>query len=829
MDLVKPDSAQLLSITYRFLEIANRHTAVSPMLDEFVGELKNVTGCAAVGIRLLDEQGNIPYACYDGFSQGFMDQENLLSIRHDQCMCVNVISGKSTQQKPFYSPKGSFWLNDTRQFLDTVADSEKGTTRNVCANHGYRSVALVPIRASDRVLGLIHVADTKPDMVPIEMVLQLEHTALALGNSITRVTLSQAQRDTEVKFRTLFDNAGDAIILWEKVGAEYQIIEVNQLACDRYGYTKAEMIGMSGRQLNTAASYAGAAASITDLDEHDHARFQLTHLAKSGQEIPVEVTAHNFILNSKPVILSVVRDITDRLKKEAELRQLASFPLSNPNPVLRLTPQGKIVFANPAADLLLKSWKLGIGDVIPSLWLEKTVAAFNTGEKTVSEIKSGDAFFAVTTYPDMTSGFVNLYAMDITARKDAELALQTSRDHLEKLNNSLPDVIFVTRRPSRRIEYVNNRVTQIYGYSAEECLGRTPEFLFATRGAYLGQSRRISDVIRHSNSGDSVRTELMQKRKNGELFPCELIQTFTSHPDGTISIISIARDITSQQQTQKEIESYHQRLEEMVAARTEALNGEITNRKRAENELRSLYEREQTLSAALRQQIEERSLFTRALVHELKTPLTPLLTASDFLEATLTDETARGFARNIKLGARNLEKRINEMLDLARGEVGALRLTYRDFDLVELLTETATYVQPETTRRGQILEINLPPAPLAIQADPDRLRQVVLNLINNSLKFTKKGGHIRVTARSEPGAAVISVEDTGAGIATSDLPFIFQPYHRGQNSDKKRLGGLGLGLALAKMIVELHGGQIWLKSAVGKGSTFNFRVPFKKV
>lgn len=824
----RPDSAQLLSITFRFLEAANRHTAIAPMLDDLVKELKQVTGCAAVGIRLLDEQGNIPYASYNGFSKGFMDQENLLSIRHDKCMCTNVISGTSSQKKPFYSTRGSFWVNDARSFLATVTEAEKGATINICVSQGYRSIALIPIRSNERILGLIHIADPEPDMVPIELVLQLEHTALALGNAIARVTLYQSQRDSEVKFRTLFDNAGDAIILWEPIGAEYRIIEVNQLACNRYGYTRAEMIGMPGRQLNTPESYAGAADSIGKLNDQGHALFQLTHLTKTGEKIPVEVTAQVFVLDSKPVILSVVRDITDRLQKEAELKQLASFPLSNPNPVLRLSPQGKIVFANPAADPLLKSWNLSLGEFIPSPWLEKTITAFHSGKKSTAEIQSGETYFAVTIYPDPAGGFINLYAMDITARKDAEYALQTSRDHLEKLNNSLPDVIFVTRRPGRLIEYVNNRVTQIYGYSPEECLGRTPEFLFASRGAYLAQSRRISSIIRQSDSGENFRSELMQKKKGGEIFPCELIQTFTSHPDGSISIITIARDITSQQRAQKEIESYHQRLEEMVAARTEALNSEIASRKRAESELRSLFEREQTLSAALRQQIEERSLFTRALVHELKTPLTPLLTASDFLEATLTDETARGFARNIKLGARNLEKRINEMLDLARGEVGALRLTYRDFDLVELLTETAAYVRPETTRRGQILELNLPPAPLTIQADPDRLRQVVLNLINNSSKFTRKGGHIKVIARSEPGAAVISVEDTGAGIPTSDLPFIFQPYHRGQNSDRKRLGGLGLGLALAKMIVELHGGQIWLKSAVGKGSTFHFKVPFKK-
>jgi len=467
--------------------------------------------------------------------------------------------------------------------------------------------------------------------------------------------------------------------------------------------------------------------------------------------------------------------------------------------------------------------------MLPPPWPETITAVWNSGRKSETELECCGAVYSLTIFPDKQNGFLNLYALDITGRKLIETELKESRDYLEKLNNSLPDAIFTARRPGRRIEYVNSQVAQIYGYAPAECLGRTPEFLFPSRGVFLAHARRVSDAIRRGPSAEGLRTEVMQKRKSGELFPCELVQTFSGPPDGSISVITIASDITRQRQIQAEIEGYQHRLEEMVAARTEALGSEIASRQKAENELRALYEREQTLSTALRQQIEERSLYTRALVHELKTPLTPLLTASDYLEAALTDDPARGFARNIKLGARNMEKRINELLDLARGEVGTLRLSYRAFDLKEMLAETAEYVRPESTRRGQSLELELPEAPLPMRPDPDRLRQVVMNLLSNSVKFSRKGGKIRLSARAEPDGAVITVADDGAGIATSDLPYIFQPYHRGQNTDKNRLGGLGLGLVLSKMIVELHGGQIWLKSAVGKGTTFNFKIPYNKL
>ncbi len=826
--MMTQNTSQMLETAYRFLEIANRHVEVRPMLSEFLTELKSLSRCGAVGIRLLDDDGNIPYAVYDGFSRTFFEKESPLAVRSDRCMCINVITGQTDPEKSFYTAAGSFWMNQTTRFLATVSETEKGQTRNACNACGYESVALIPIRCGGAIMGLIHLADTREDMVPLTMVQQLEKVCLVLGNAIQRVRLTQGQRDSEERFHALFDNASDAILLWEQQGDAFRVIEANKIACDRYGYAHDEILGLSGEDLNTPESIAQPSITLDALQAKGHATYNVIHRTKTGTPIPSEVSGHLFTLHGKTVVLSVIRDISERLAREAETRQLASFPISNPNPVLRVSPESIILFANKAADLILESWQVVRGGMLPPPWLETIAAVWESGRKSERELECCGAVYSLTIFPDTANGFLNLYALDITARKNVETKLQESHDYLEKLNDSMPDAIFTARRPGRRIEYVNRQVAQIYGYTPAECLGRTPEFLFPGRGSFLAHARRVSDAIRRGSSSAGLRTEVVQKHKSGTLFPCELIQTFSEHPDGSISVITIARDITAEKQTQAEIEGYQHRLEEMVAARTTALAAEIISRQKAENELRALYEREQTLSTALRQQIEERSLYTRALVHELKTPLTPLLTASDYLEASLSDDTARGFARNIKLGARNMEKRINELLDLARGEVGTLRLTYRAFDLKEMLSETADFVRPEATRRGQNLELELPEAPLQMRADADRLRQVVMNLLSNSFKFSRKGGKIRLSAQAEPDGAVITVTDDGAGIATADLPYIFQPYHRGQNTDKNRLGGLGLGLVLSKMIVELHGGQIWLKSAVGKGATFNFKIPYNK-
>jgi PAS domain S-box-containing protein len=176
-----------LHINYRLLEIANRHTEMKPLLDEFVAEIQNYTGCTATGLRFLDEEGNIPYEAHQGFSQSFYESESPLSIRSDHCMCINVIRGNYDPKLPFFTEYGSFYMNGTTRFLATVSEEEKGQTRNVCNMVGFESVALVPIRLGDRILGLIHLADYQENKVPLEIVQIIERVALQVATALQRV------------------------------------------------------------------------------------------------------------------------------------------------------------------------------------------------------------------------------------------------------------------------------------------------------------------------------------------------------------------------------------------------------------------------------------------------------------------------------------------------------------------------------------------------------------------------------------------------------------------------------------------------------------------
>ena len=205
----------------RFLIIANSHTEMEPLLQEFIMELKKLTGCAAVGIRILDERGNIPYKAYKGFGQRFYELESPLSIKSDQCMCINVIKGTTNPKLPFYTQGGSFYMNGTTRFLATVSEKEKGATRNVCNQVGYESVALVPIGLGDRILGLIHLADTQENKVPFKLVQLVEGVAMQLGTAIQRVwaedTLKRAYDSLEQRVK---ERTAELVVINKKLNQE---------------------------------------------------------------------------------------------------------------------------------------------------------------------------------------------------------------------------------------------------------------------------------------------------------------------------------------------------------------------------------------------------------------------------------------------------------------------------------------------------------------------------------------------------------------------------------------------------------------------------------
>jgi signal transduction histidine kinase len=224
---------------------------------------------------------------------------------------------------------------------------------------------------------------------------------------------------------------------------------------------------------------------------------------------------------------------------------------------------------------------------------------------------------------------------------------------------------------------------------------------------------------------------------------------------------------------------------------------------------------------------EEWLRFIDTLAHELKTPLTSIIAAAGLLaeeiEAT-GDESYQKLTQTIMRNANTLETRLAELMDIVKTGSGRLQLRLEPVDMKSLLQGIGMQISPLLQSKKQKLNMDLPDSLPIIHGDGQRLEQVVLNLMTNATKFTPEGGSITLKARKQDTGLVISVQDNGIGISKDEQSSLFKPYSR-LSADRQRHPGLGLGLALAKQVVELHGGKIWVESEPGTGSTFSFSLP----
>ena len=245
------------------------------------------------------------------------------------------------------------------------------------------------------------------------------------------------------------------------------------------------------------------------------------------------------------------------------------------------------------------------------------------------------------------------------------------------------------------------------------------------------------------------------------------------------------------------------------------------NLNRMSEELGRLYKE---IEAASRHKSE----FLANMSHELRTPLNAIIGFSEVLLERMFGELnpkQEEYLQDILTSGRHLLSLINDILDLSKVEAGRMELEPSAFDLPAALEGCLTLVRERTTQHGMALTLTVDERIGEVVADERKVRQVVLNLLSNAVKFTPDGGRVAVDATCVDGGVEIAVSDTGIGIALEDQAAVFEEFRQVGSDKARKSEGTGLGLALARKFVELHGGRIWLTSEVGKGSTFAFTLP----
>ncbi len=339
----------------------------------------------------------------------------------------------------------------------------------------------------------------------------------------------------------------------------------------------------------------------------------------------------------------------------------------------------------------------------------------------------------------------------------------------------------------------NQSAERMFGYTAEEMVGKSITVLFPPDR--LDEEPKILEQLRRGQRVDHFET--VRVHKDGRKLDVSV--TISPVKDGAghvIGVSKVARDITSIKRVLREREEL---LEREKAARAEA---ERISRMKDE--------------------------FLATLSHELRTPLNAILGWASILRsnvASAPEDLEQGL-ETIERNARAQAQLIEELLDMSRIVNGKLRLEVQPVDLPAVVSEAIESVRPAAQAKGIRLTKVLDPRGGPITGDPNRLQQVFWNLLSNSIKFTRRDGRVQVSLRRVNSHVEISVTDSGQGISADFLPRLFTRFSQAETSEARRHGGLGLGLALVKSLVELHGGTVKASSpGVNQGATFTVSLP----
>ncbi|QLA16976.1 PAS domain-containing protein [Desulfolutivibrio sulfoxidireducens] len=427
---------------------------------------------------------------------------------------------------------------------------------------------------------------------------------------------------------------------------------------------------------------------------------------------------------------------------------------------------------------------------------------------------------------------------DITERKRAEetllqakLAAELAHKEWEGTFDAVPDLIALIDT-NHRILRVNRAMAEKLGCSFANIVGRHCYELvhgLPTPPSYCPHVKLMA-------SGKEERCEVFEPRLG-----CTFDVTVTTLRDASGNIrgsVHVMHDITERKRAADALQKAYEESEQQVEERTrhlknanENLNNEIIERKRLEKELRQAKEKAENANRA-------KSEFLANMSHEIRTPMNAMLGLTKLALRRELGEEAREFLEGAMEAGSSLVQIVNDILDFSKIEAGRINLEHEAFELRSLLDKIVKTFVPTAQKKGISLYVRVDEnAPDLLQGDQGRLRQVLVNLVGNALKFTHEGavaisvgpqpeGMRPIDASDDQIRLLFAVSDTGIGIPSDKTGVIFDSFTQADSSTTKRFGGTGLGLAISKKLTNMMGGRIWVESALDKGSTFYFTAAF---
>ena len=556
----------------------------------------------------------------------------------------------------------------------------------------------------------------------------------------------------------------------------------------------------------------------------------------------------NFEARIAPVdddkVLILSRDTTLQARKEAEIKKLSMAVEQSPVSIVITDLNANIEYVNPAFEettgysfeealgrnpRILQS---GMTDKAVYLKMWETIVAGNEWHgEWINKKKNGELFWeniSISPIHDNTGNITNYLAvkLDITERKQTEEILKQNEEKYRYMFVNNPQPMWIYDTETLSFLEINRAAINHYGYSRGEFLSMTIKDIRPKEEVDL-----MMKSVALSNNYYNSFGEWRHCKKNGEIIDVEIISHAITY-NGRKARHILVNDITKRKKTENEIRELNANLEEKIEQRTiqlaqanEILMKEIEERKKAENEIMKARIEAERANLA-------KSEFLSRMSHELRTPMNSILGFAQLLEmGEINAKQKKGISHILRSGKHLLDL-INEVLDISRIESGRLSLSLEPVKLEGVIYETMDIVRLQADNRNLNLQlVNSPSNQLSIKSDRQRLKQILLNLISNAVKYNREGGSVTVRTEKMPPnvegtvSIRISVSDTGPGISPEDLPKLFQPFER-IGAEKSSTEGTGLGLAVVKKLIDAMGGNLGADSEPGNGSTFWFEMPY---
>jgi PAS domain S-box-containing protein len=680
-----------------------------------------------------------------------------------------------------------------------------------------------------------------------------------------RSRLEAMRREQAEVIRQAYDaiflrDSSNAITLW------------NQGAERTYGYTQGEALGRSPHELLRTVPPVPLEEIYASLRREGYWEGELLHTRKDGQQIVVEsrwATVRNR-RGEVSSVLEITRDVTDRKRAQERLLTAAAIIENSDDAIISKDLDGRILSWNPGARRLYGyTAEEAVGQPVTMLIPAdrpdeepRILEQIRRGERvdhyeTVRVRKDGsrvDVSLTVSPVRNSEGQIIGAskIARDVSARKRAEEQVREQAEIIETVNQ-LGQTLAAELDLHKLVQAVTDAATELTGANFGSLFynvlneGGGSYMLYTLSGVPLEAFAhfpmpRATDLFGPTFRGEGVLriADVKSDPRYGKNSP------YYGMPEGHLPVTSyLAVPVTSRSgevlgglffghPEAGIFTERHERLVINLAAQAavgidNARLFEAAQKARAEAE-RAAAEKERLYREA-REASRLKDEFLATVSHELRTPLTAILGWAHMLRTGQHNgETAAGAFETIERNARAQAQLIDDLLDVSRIITGKLRIDVRPVDPNAFIDAAVEAVRPAAEAKGVRVQKVMDTGVVTVSGDPVRLQQVIWNLLANAIKFTPRGGRVQVRMERVNSHVEVSVSDTGAGIAADFLPHVFDRFRQADMGTTRRHGGLGLGLAIVRHLVELHGGTVTAESeGAGRGSTFTVLLPVAPV